>query len=115
LVRLLAERPPVRTLMPGCAAFSTARHDGSSRLLQSQGFEDLAPGPPAHGPAEPLLLLRDGGPAATADQAVHLADVVAAPDQQLLELAPFRATDARIVGRPWRMEGRAAPEPVREM
>src|SRR5690606_25684009 len=101
------DRMPLRFLNPEYAAPSA--HRGWCALA-AQGAQDLLAGAGVGGgDAHPLLLGADGAAGVGADQAVAFADIVAALEQQGLELGALGARQARIIGGPGGPEAPPAP------
>src|SRR5690606_18500033 len=98
---------------PGAGAMVTAVAAAGS-MAPAQGLEQGLAGAAVGFPAQALLFQADGGAAAFAQQAVNLADVVAAGDQQGLQLAPLRPRQAGIVGGPGGVQAFAAAHAVGE-
>ncbi|MCK7515241.1 MAG: GntR family transcriptional regulator [Desulfobacterales bacterium] len=92
------------------------RRGGSLPDCGAQGVERLLPcaAPSGSRPSSACTALSASARTA-ADHAIRFADVVAARDQQRLQLAPLGARQARIVGRPGRREWPAAAQPVRQV
>src|SRR5690606_35401987 len=98
---------------PGAGAMVTAAAAAGS-IAPAQGLEQGHAGSAVRLPAKPLLLLHDRRPAAGADQAVRLADVVAAGEQQGLQFAPLRPRQSGVIGGPGPVQAGVAAQAVRE-
>ena len=89
-----------------------ARHGRGWRRLCLQQIQDAQPGTAIDGQSALLLLGGNRLAGGTADHAVGRADVMAAGQQQGLQLAPLRPRQARVVGGPGRGDAAAAAQAV---
>ena len=69
--------------------------------MAAHGLVERAARPAIGLHAEFLLHFFDCRDGDRTDAAIGIADIVAAGDEQALQLAPLAARQARIVGRPW--------------
>ena len=80
------------------------RRIGDAPLLRFQRLQHFEAGPPIARQAGAALKIGDGFLGFGSDHAVGIADIIATPDQQRLQLSALGARKAGIVGRPGRLD-----------
>src|SRR5690606_39211402 len=101
-------------LASACGARSRKRIAAAERSGAPERLQHLSARTPALLHAEPALHVLDGLARLGADLAVHFADVVAAGQEQALQLAALGAGERRIVGRPGGADAGKALQAVAE-